>query len=566
MVESRISVEDWPAECDALFQALPVAVAIIDNHGRVRRANDALCSLLEYSHEQITNLRVPELLHAGESSEDLATRAADPALAPGGLFRDQRRFVDATGTSVFCDVFSTIRTDSEGHRVWVTSFVNVGQRRSLVQALRHEATHDELTGLLNRKGTRELLEQLLADESDDDRQLGVLLCDIDNFKRVNDALGHEVGDELLVTVAERLQQGMPSGCTPARHSGDEFFIVCSDLRAAGGLDALSEHVLALLRTTVVARGCSIGVSVSVGAATVPHAGNTAADLLRFADAALFQAKDQGRDRVICADAGLLTSIEQDVALEGQLRLALERDELSLHYQPVVDRRGRVVAAEALLRWPHPERGLLHPDVILPVARRAGLLGELDRWVLRTAVHQAANWPAPGARPIDVAINLGSQLLHDPAFLETVIAAVTEAGLAWQRLGLEITETDLLDLTAATQKAMTDLVDRGVRFAIDDFGIGYSSLARLQEIPAQVLKLDRTFTAGLEHAPIATAVARSAQTLAHAMGGFCVAEGVETRTQLHRLAGLGYDTFQGFLFSGAVPNSELYTLITRPPTP
>ncbi|MBB5158697.1 EAL domain-containing protein [Saccharopolyspora phatthalungensis] len=540
------------ADHGELFNALPVAMAVHDDQGNLLAVNEALCELLGYARAEITTMTWADLLDS---------QNGEPA-ARHELMRHQRSLVGAHGQRVFCDVHST-RSEHADESVWLTAVLDVGQRRRYIGQLHDELIYDELTGLLNRRGIWQLLSRLLAENTDG--QLAVLFCDLDNFKRINDSLGHEVGDELLSVLATRLRHGLPPGCTPARHSGDEFLVVCADLAAAGGLDALTDIVSELLTTTIVPRGYEIAVSASIGAATVSDPSHTPQDLLRFADSAMYHAKNQGGARVVRADPDLTNSLEQEMQLEGQLRLAIIRDELVLHYQPIVDQAGRVIGAEALLRWPHPEHGLLSAEAILPAARRAGLLAELDRWVLRTALHEAVQWPHTEAgRPVGIAVNLGSQLLHSPKFADDLAGIVTDCGIAWDRVTLEITETDLLDLTPGTLAAMTDLVARGVRFAVDDFGTGYSSLERLKDLPVQVIKLDRKFVSGVGDDPVDTAIAGAALSIAQARGISCIAEGVENTDQLYRLAALGYDTHQGFLFSAAVPGAELRTLINCSP--
>lgn len=537
------------------FQAQPVAQAVLDTQGRVLAANEALCGLLGYSQDTITTLSWADVLAPQEQHSELA-------VLDGALAGRQRCLLDANGQPVICEVYSTLSGQQADSRVWLTTLVDVGRWHRYAAQLQHEKRRDELTGLLSRTGTQHLLAALLADDTD--RQLAVLFCDIDNFKRINDALGHEVGDELLVTLARRLESGLPEGCTAARHSGDEFLVVCSDLQAIGGLDALTGTVSTLLRPTIAPHGYQIQVSAAIGAVTAHRWSHTPQDLLRFADAAMYRAKSQGPGQVACAKTGSGSSLEQELQLEEQLRQALARDELLLHYQPIVDHTGQVISAEALLRWPHPQRGLLSPGEILPAARRAGLLGALDQWVLATAAREAAAWPAPDGRLVGVAVNLGSQLLHDPKLAPRVAELVTDSGLAWDRLILEISETDLLDLAPATQQAMSDLVEAGARFAVDDFGTGYSSLERLKDLPIQVVKLDRKFVAGIEDEPVDAAIAGAALSIAHARGSTCIAEGVETTGQLYRLASLGYATHQGFLFAPAVPAANFRALITHPP--
>jgi EAL domain-containing protein (putative c-di-GMP-specific phosphodiesterase class I) len=263
-----------------------------------------------------------------------------------------------------------------------------------------------------------------------------------------------------------------------------------------------------------------------------------------------------------ADAALIESADQQVALECELREALARDELALHYQPVVDAQGMIRSAEALIRWPHPERGMLSPAVFLPVAEQGGLMRELDRWVLRTALREARDWVSWDGRPVAVAVNLADP--GDADLVAAVATAVAGSGLPWNRLVLELLETTLIGLPAATRQAMAELVGRGVRFAVDDFGTGYSSLARLKELPAQIVKLDRQFVSGVETDPADLAVARAVVDMSRAMGRVCVAEGVETATQFQVLRGLGVDAYQGWLFSRALPAPEFRALLASPP--
>lgn len=553
----------WTGSAFEPFEALPVPAAVFDAEGHVLEANAALCSLLGYSHQELTARTSAELLDPSDQGQSLMVRNGERPLV-GELTRFQRRLRHAGGHPVYCDVHSSFQTGVASEALWVTVFVDVSQRQHDTTELRYQATHDELTGLLNRKGTHALMERLLAEPTNP--EMAVVFCDLDNFKRVNDALGHEVGDELLVTLAERLTNGLPEPCSVARHSGDEFVIVCVDLPACGGLDALAAQLLALLHTTVSLRGYLIGVSASIGSAMVGHGGPTAKDLLRYADTAMYRAKRQGPGQIVRADSALLRSVEQEVTLEGDLRRALEHDELALHYQPIVNLRGEVIVAEALLRWPHPERGLLNPDVILQVAGQANLLRELDLWVLHTATRHATGWPrTPAGSPVGVSVNLASQFPQQRDALSTITDALTHSGLAAERLMLEISETSLLDLVGETRRDLAALSERGVQVAIDDFGTGHASLGRFKELPADVVKLDRGFVAELDTDPVDIAIAQAAVHIANAKGSTSCAEGVETPSQLHHLVRLGYRAFQGFLFSPAVPEDQLPALITHPPT-
>jgi diguanylate cyclase (GGDEF)-like protein len=424
------------------------------------------------------------------------------------------------------------------------------------------ATRDELTGLLNRHGAMKLLRELLSGDAAAAKRVAVLLCDIDNFKRINDSLGHDAGDELLVALARRLETGLPAGCTAARLSGDEYVIICPDISPIGSVERLAARVSTLIQTTVPVHGQLVRVSACIGAAVPEDDPTTGEDLLRFADAAMFESKKRGYGRVVVASAALIATADRQVHLEGDLRDAVAADALTLHYQPVVDAEGTVLTVEALIRWQHPDRGLLMPHVFLPVAEQGNLLRELDCWVLRTSLREAANWPEPAGRPVAIAVNLSGLVPGDPEFVTQVTDAVVEAGIAWNRVVLELVETSLVELPTRTIAGMEQLIHRGIRFAVDDFGTGYSSLARLKDLPVQIIKVDRRFVAGVGHDSADFAVVSAVVDMSRAMGRICVGEGVETTTQFHVLRGMGVEAYQGWLFSRAVPGAELRQLLTQ----
>ncbi|MEV4645121.1 EAL domain-containing protein [Saccharopolyspora sp. NPDC049357] len=421
-----------------------------------------------------------------------------------------------------------------------------------------QATHDELTGLPNRRGIRELLDGLLANGIR--AQVAVLYCDLDNFKRVNDGLGHEAGDELLLALAHRLSTGLPAGCTPAHISGDEFVIVCSDVDAVGGLDALTEEVSDLLRAAIPLRGHVVLVSAAVGAAVVNEPGTTGDDLLRFADAAMFEAKDAGPGQVSHAHPALMTTINRQLHLETDLRDAIAHSDVELHYQPIVDGAGTIVMAEALLRWRHLEHGVLAPDLVLEVAEGGDLVRDLDRYVLRRALSEAATWPSP--RPAGIAINLSGLLPDTEHFADELTDVINDSGLAWPRVVLEITETPLAGLTDRACDSMGQLAEKGLRFAVDDFGTGYSSLSRLKDIPTQLIKIDRHFIAGMATDHTDRALVEAVIGMARATGHTCIAEGVETAAQFDQLDRLGCQAYQGWYFSPPLPAADFRTLLSR----
>jgi diguanylate cyclase (GGDEF)-like protein len=594
-----------------LLAVAPVGVALFDDHERLVQANQSLCRLLGEGQESLRGRRADELLDLAAERAALAPGAtpigATPLLArpagsagsiswscpPRALGRRERGARGAATEPVWCELHVSVSVDDIGRATHLVVFTDVTESRRVEASLRHQAMHDELTGLPNRRALSRAVSHLLAGPSA--RRTAVLFCDLDNFKRVNDSLGHDAGDELLVVLAEKLREGLPPGCSATRHSGDEFVVVCADVDAHGGLDELTATVARILRTAVPVHGQLVRVSATIGAAVgatlglPPSPGEpdidltgdpieqvlatapvdapdhpATADLVRFADAALFEAKS-GSNRVALADEAIMRGADEALRMESQLRQAMVNDELVLHFQPVVGPDGRVQTAEALVRWQHPEHGLIFPDKFLPIAEAADLLGDLDRWVLRAAVQAAATWPTYDGHPTaSVAVNLAGLLPGDPDFLATVHEIVTESGLPWDRLVLELVETCLADLPPSTLREMNELIAAGVRFAVDDFGTGYSSLSRLTGLPAQIVKLDRGFVRGVATGESDRAVARAVVELAAAIGQTCVAEGVEDADQFAVLRDLGVDAYQGWLFARAMPSAALAEILGRGP--
>ncbi|MGW3472890.1 putative bifunctional diguanylate cyclase/phosphodiesterase [Saccharopolyspora sp. NPDC000995] len=541
--EGRTQRERSARRFTDLFQLAPVGIALLDESDQVLDANAALCDLLGY---RLHGKAASELMHLDDAGFGLVPH---PARA-GGERMSYRVLARADGEPVFCHVRCAASVRDDGERFWLAVFQDVTEEIRRAEVLHRQATHDPTTGLLNRQGVDELLVPMLDSNSD---QIAVLFCDIDNFKRVNDSLGHDAGDELLVALARRLRSELPECCTPARLYGDEFLIICSDVQACGGLDALTSMAADLLRAVVPLQGRLVSVTASIGA-TTPKEHTTTENVIRDADAAMFNTK-KGRGR---ARTGQGTPTAQ-LTLEEDLRAALRHDRLQLHYQPIVARDGTITLAEALVRWPHPDRGLLTPDTILSVAENGGLMHDLDSWVLHTALREAVTWQ----HPIGVTVNVSGIRPDAPNFSDEVSTAITASGIAPDRVVLEMVETLLVDLPAKPRRVMRELARTGVRFAMDDFGTGYSSLARLKDLPTQIVKLDRRFVSGMGLDPADLGIARAVVELARAMNRTCIAEGVENTTQHALLYSLGIDACQGFLFSRPLPAAEFHALLKSP---
>jgi diguanylate cyclase (GGDEF)-like protein len=429
----------------------------------------------------------------------------------------------------------------------------------LLQRLRHDATHDVLTGLANRALLQERLEAVDAEAG-----AAVLLLDLDGFKEVNDALGHAVGDRLLQVLADRLAAGAPPAATVARLGGDEFAILlsCTDGPDSVGhqdtsAEELGEALARAIAAPVVLDERTLSMQASIGVATTAD-GQLRSDLLRHADTAMYAAKNAGRT-VQRYTPELDRGRAERLALVADLRLALDRDELLLRFQPKVDlRSGQVTGAEALVRWQHPRLGLLSPDVFIPLAESTGLVEPLTRVVLRQALAACRGWRDDGL-DITVAVNLSAKNLSNQDLTAFVLKALDEAHLPARALVLEITESSVMGDPGATVPVLRQLVDAGVTLSLDDFGTGYSSLAYLQRLPVQEVKIDRSFVIGLGTASddhSSSALIASIVGLGRAFGLRVVAEGVEDEATLRRLEAIGCDTVQGYLLGRPASRDEL----------
>ena len=441
--------------------------------------------------------------------------------------------------------------DVDGSGGAVVSHVDVTDMHDVQQALAHQALHDGLTGLPNRLLLTDRISQALLDRGRNNGEVAVAFLDLDHFKRVNDSFGHPVGDALLVQVAERLSQRIRATDTLARLSGDEFVVVWRGLNTPDEALALSELLVQALLEPFDLGGPTVNVSASVGL-VVASPTDDVEDLLHASDAAMYEAKGHGGNRVRMFTDALREGRDLTLAAEVDLRDALARSELVLHYQPVIDlASGRAVAVEALVRWQHPERGLLAPAQFIPVAEASGLIVPLGRWVLDEACRDAAAAQGPLAG-LDVAVNLSVRQLTQSDVVSHVRDALQASGLDPRRLLLEVTESAVVEDAEVATSTLEELSRLGVRVALDDFGTGYSSLLYLRLCPISALKLDRGFVAGIGISADDEAICSSVVSLAHAVGATSIAEGVETLEQYAALREVGCRQAQGFLWSPAVP--------------
>ncbi len=430
-------------------------------------------------------------------------------------------------------------------------------RKQLETQLQHQAFHDSLTNLANRALFTDRLAHALTRQGRHPlTTLAVLFLDLDDFKTVNDSLGHAAGDQLLLAVAERMRGALRPEDTSARLGGDEFAVLLEETGREGARDA-AERLLDALRSPFDLQGRQVGVRGSIGISTSHPEGTTPDDLLRHADLAMYTAKARGKGRIEFFEPRMHQAVVRRLELKADLADAIAAAEFELHYQPIVDLRGgRLVGLEALVRWRHPERGLVPPAEFIPAAEESGLIIPLGQFVLETACRQMAAWEAdglPSAR-LSLSVNVSTHQLQDPGFGEMLQSVVAGSGFEARRLILEITESALMDDIDASAATLLGLKTLGLRLAIDDFGTGYSSLSYLERLPIDVLKIDRSFIAALRRGRDVPVLVRSIIKLGQTLGMDVLAEGIEREEQLARLRELGCRLGQGFYFSPPVPAS------------
>ncbi|MDG4553616.1 MAG: EAL domain-containing protein [Candidatus Competibacter sp.] len=427
------------------------------------------------------------------------------------------------------------------------------QRKAATERIHHLATHDPLTGLPNRALLIDRLTQAIHGAHRRQDYVGVLFLDLDRFKTINDSLGHGAGDRLLQAVTDRLRACIRQGDTLARQGGDEFILVLPEITEPAAAGRVAAHLLHALREPFALHEHLLHINASIGISIYPVDATDPPTLIRFADSAMYQAKEAGRAGYVFFTSELNIRVSELFTLGNELRLALEREEFVLHYQPQIDLNTRqLIGAEALIRWQHPQRGLIPPITFIPIAEETGLIGAIGEWTLRTACAQNRRWQASGLPAVPVAVNLSAKQWLQPHLESQVIDALQTAGLAPQCLELEITESLLMRDTEKMVETMHRLQVSGVQFAVDDFGIGYSSLSYLKRFPVNRLKIDQSFVRDIPTDPDDTAIATAIIQMGKSLRLNVVAEGVESAEQLNFLRESGCDAAQGYYFSKPLP--------------
>jgi diguanylate cyclase (GGDEF)-like protein/PAS domain S-box-containing protein len=548
-----------------MVELAAIGISHVDLNGRFVYVNRRMCEMLGYTREELLELCIKEVSHP----DDRVTTDKDRASLDAGeidSFKAEKRYLRRDGTPIWVRLTVAAKRRSDGRTLHHISIVeDISEQRAAEARIQYLATHDEMTGLVNRTLFGEFLERAIARCHRPGRRFAVMFVDLDRFKVINDSLGHESGDALLKVIAARLRASLRTSDVVARFGGDEFVLLVEDVNDHTAVDVVTRNLLAAVLQPVQIAGQECRITASIGIALCPDDAQDAEALLKHADLAMYHAKEQGKNGFQYFSPTMEAQSTEQLLIETGLKGALQRHELSVHYQAKVNMQtGEIRGAEALLRWTHPELGIVSPTRFIPVAEECGLIIPIGRWALTTACAQAAEWHRLGLS-LCVAVNLSPRQFMDPELVSHVREALDHTGLPPTLLELEITESVMMRDRDAAVVTMTMIRDLGARVAIDDFGTGYSSLSHLKGFPFDTVKIDRSLIRGIPHSAADLAIAEAILTLATSMGVTVVAEGVETAEQQTFLSDRTCNEMQGFYFNRPLP-SELFTQLLRTHTP
>ncbi|MFG2263690.1 putative bifunctional diguanylate cyclase/phosphodiesterase [Streptomyces sp. NPDC048720] len=551
----------------AVFEGAAIGISIADLDGNILQVNKALLRMFGLTEPGLRGRRVLEWTHPEDAPQ---TWKLYEELVRGERehYHVEKAFNRPDGTVLWTNLTVSLLRDADGNPQYQLALMeDTTERRLLNLRLRYEATHDALTGLPNRTLFFERLEKALG--AGEGQRFGLCYLDLDGFKTINDSLGHAAGDRLLVEVADRLQScATAPGEMVARLGGDEFVALTTGTDTQREVDELAERIMSALVTPISIDGRDLLVRGSLGIVEGPAGERTAAEVLRSADITMYRAKSAGGNRSELADPEADARAITRHGLTTALPTALERGEFFIEYQPLVHLGdGSVRGAEALVRWLHPQHGVLGPDRFIPLAEHTGLIVPLGRWVLEQSIRQAREWREryagqDAASPLRINVNLSPCQLGHPGLVQDTVDILERAGVTPDALCLEVTESALIGADDALLKPLRRLAEMGVDIALDDFGTGYSNLANLRRLPVSVLKLDRSFTRGMQQFPadpVDLKIVEGIVSLAHSLDLAVTVEGVETGAQAEQLRILGCDTAQGWYYARPGPPERLHEL-------
>ncbi len=563
-IERKRSVEAL-RNSEARFRRLSesgiIGIAYFDTDGRIIDGNDKFLAMIGANREDLAAGRVRRWERLVPSAWKTRMREASEEFRTTGRITPYETEYLSRDGSKYWGLFGAAKLDGQPNQI--AFIVDITERKRLEEEITHMAHHDVLTGLPNRRLFMELIRFEIAEARRNQTKTGLLFLDLDRFKEVNDTLGHEAGDQLLRMVAERLRASIRDSDAVARIGGDEFSILLAGITRPEDITDIARKILDAFREKCVIASHEFTITASMGISVYPDDSNTIESLFRYADIALYHAKTRGRNTFEFYNPDINRRSVERLKFENALRRTVTHRELTVHYQPQIDiGTGRIVSAEALVRWNHPELGLLDAKRFIPTAESIGIITTIDEWVLRTACMQLKTWLDAGYAPLSIAANLSSRVFQKPGFADTISKILDETGVPPHFVDIEITESVAVVAVARTIDCLHELAGKGVRITIDDFGTGYASLNNLKRLPFQRLKIDQTFVKDIANDPDDRAIVGAVTAMAHQMKISVVAEGVETAEQLSCLTEIRCDEAQGYFFNRPLPPEEFTKIMAE----
>lgn len=537
------------------------AIVITDAVEKIISVNRAFTHITQFTAADVLG-QTPRLMRSGRHDrqffEEMWASITQKGAWAGEIWNSRK---DGSAYPAWV-VIRAVKDDTGNVTHYFSSFSDISERMSAEERIRQLALYDSLTGLPNRATFYSLIKQALVIANRDNITGGIMFIDLDRFKNINDSLGHGAGDELIRRVSARLKTCLRSSDVIARLGGDEFVVSLFDIKTAADAAIVAKKMLATFATPFLIEGHEISISASIGISVYPDDSVDLDNLIKFADIAMYRAKDRGRNTYLFYANDMNVRSLDKLQMESDLRRALDRRELLLHYQPQANiHTGEMTGAEVLVRWQHPEKGMVAPGQFIPLAEETGLVVSIGHWVLDQAVAQNKAWQKQDLPVVKLAVNVAAQQFH-PDLVNEVSAVLKEHELANEFLELEITESMVMNNAEQVIEMLKEMEKLGVRMSLDDFGTGYSSLSYLKRFPIHKLKVDQSFVRGIPSDENDVAITRAIIGMGKSLGLKVIAEGVETREQLEFLRAEGCDEIQGYLFSRPVPASEFVKLLDK----
>ncbi|MCK5913005.1 MAG: EAL domain-containing protein [Desulfuromusa sp.] len=565
--QSHIKLKNSEVKYRAIFDNLQDVYLEISPDGNIIEISPSISSFTDYGREEVLNKNIEKIFPKLERRDNFLHQLK----TIDRVIDFQLYLQDKDGTLIPCSLNASFQTgNNPAENIICATLRDVTDRKLAEARIEHLAYYDALTELPNRRLLLNRLEQNIARARRFGHYGTMLFLDLDRFKNINDSLGHPVGDTLLKEVANRLVHDLRAEDTVSRLGGDEFVVLLSDLgrdsvNAAAMAQQKAENIKIRLAKKFEIDGHDLHITPSIGVAMFPSSDNkeeSGDDILRYADTAMYRAKDDGRDAIRFFLPSMQAAADSRLAVEKELRHALVRGELSLFYQPQVNSKGEILGAETLARWQHPEKGFISPAVFIPIAEATGLILPIGDWVLRTACEQLKSWSDSGLTINHLAVNVSPRQFRQPNFVSQVQSIIEQTGADPTKLGLEITEGMVIDNILDTIEKMEALKKLGIELSIDDFGTGYSSLTYLKKMPLDILKIDQSFVRDIETDSNNAAIVETIISMANHLNLKVIAEGVETEAELNFLEEKGCPLYQGYFFSKPVPNDQFMKLLEK----